>query len=138
MVTVSDLSTLNAFLNLISAILLTVGRYEIKHFRQDLHRKIMIAAVVSSALFLASYLIYHGIVGAVPYAKFDWTRPIYFAILIPHVILAGLMTPFILLALYYAFRMKFDKHKKVVRIIWPVWMFVSVSGIIVYLMLYRL
>jgi uncharacterized membrane protein YozB (DUF420 family) len=135
--TVGDLPTLNAFLNLVSAVLLTVGRYEIKHFRQDLHRKIMIAAVVSSAFFLTSYLIYHSIVGSVPYAKYNWTRPLYFAVLIPHVFFAGLIVPFILLALYYAFRKKFDKHKKVVRIVWPVWMFVSVSGIVVYLMLYR-
>ena len=86
--------------------------------------------------FLTCYLIYHYHVGSVPYLKQDWTRPVYFTILIPHVILAVLMTPFIGIGVYYAIRKNFQKHKRVMRWVWPVWMFVSVSGVVVYLMLY--
>jgi putative membrane protein len=136
--TIRDLPTINALLNFISAILLFIGRFEIKHGRADLHKRIMLSAMVSSMLFLISYSIYHAVVGSVPYAHHNWTRPLYFTILIPHVILAGLMVPFIIMAIYYAFRQRFDRHKRIVRIIWPVWMFVSISGIAVYLMLYRL
>jgi putative membrane protein len=136
--TIRDLPTLNALLNFISAILLFTGRFEIKHGRADLHKRIMLSAMVSSMLFLISYSIYHAAVGSVPYAHHNWTRPLYFTILIPHVILAGLMVPFIIMAVYYALRERFDHHQRIVRIIWPVWMFVSLSGIAVYLMLYRL
>lgn len=133
---VTDLPTLNAALNLLSAIFLTLGYINIKKQRPEVHKKYMIAALISSVCFLTSYLIYHYYVGSVPYPYHDWTRPLYFFILIPHVILAGVQTPFIILAVIHAFRGKFDKHKKIVRWLWPVWMFVSVSGIAVYLMLY--
>jgi uncharacterized membrane protein YozB (DUF420 family) len=138
MIAIKDLPTLNALLNFVSAVLLVIGRIQIKKSRADRHQKIMISALISSTLFLTSYLIYHGAVGSVPYERFDWTRPIYFAILIPHVILAGLMAPFIIMAVYYALRKKFDRHRRLVRWVWPVWMFVSVSGIVVYAMLYHL
>jgi uncharacterized membrane protein YozB (DUF420 family) len=134
---VTDLPTLNAVLNGISTILLFLGYIYIKKGRQTTHRKFMIAAIISSALFLISYLIYHYQVGSVPYPHHDWTRPLYFAILIPHVILAAVMVPFILLALYFAVRKRFESHKKITRWLWPVWIFVSLSGIAVYLMLYQ-
>jgi len=134
---ISYLPTINALFNLSSAILLILGRINIKRGRQDIHRKIMISAMISSALFLTSYLYYHSQVGSIPYRHFDWTRPLYFGILIPHSILAAVMTPFIVLAFIYALRGNFEKHRRVVRIIWPVWMFVSLTGIIVYLMLYQ-
>jgi putative membrane protein len=136
--TIRDLPTLNALLNLISAVLLFIGRFEIKHQRTDLHKRIMLSAMVSSMLFLISYSIYHAAVGSVPYAHYNWTRPLYFTILIPHVFLAGMMVPFIIMAIYYAFHERFDRHKQIVRIVWPVWIFVSISGIAVYVMLYRL
>jgi putative membrane protein len=135
---ISDLSTLNAMLNLASAILLMTGRIEIKRWRADRHKRIMLSAMFTSMLFLVSYSIYHAIVGSVPYSRYDWTRSLYFTILVPHVILAGAIVPFIILAIYYALSQRFDKHKRLVRIVWPVWMFVSLSGIAVYLMLYRL
>jgi putative membrane protein len=131
------LPTLNATLNFISAVLLTFGFVYIKRQQPRIHKKIMLTALVSSALFLISYLIYHANVGSVPYQHYDWTRPVYFTILIPHVILAGLMVPFILAAVWLALKGKFDKHKKLVKWVWPVWMFVSVSGIVIYLMLYH-
>jgi uncharacterized membrane protein YozB (DUF420 family) len=96
----------------------------------------MVSALISSAVFLTCYLIYHAHVGSVPYQHYDWTRPVYFTILIPHIILAAIMTPFILLAVWFAFREKFEKHRKIVRWLWPVWMYVSVSGVLIYLMLY--
>lgn len=97
----------------------------------------MITALVTSALFLTSYLIYHFNVGSVPYPLNDWTRPVYFTILIPHTILATVMTPFILIAVWQALKSNFEKHKKIVHWVWPVWMFVSVSGVAVYFMLYH-
>lgn len=133
----SILPSINASLNAISAILLTFGYINIKHGRRDTHRKFMIAALISSGLFLTTYLIYHNGVGSVPYPHHNWTRPVYFAILIPHVILAALMTPFIVIAVFHALKGRFEKHRRIVRWLWPVWMFVSVSGIAVYLMLYR-
>ncbi len=134
--TVQDLPTLNATLNLISAILLIFGYVYIRSGDRAGHKKFMVAALISSALFLAFYLVYHAAVGSVPYPHHDWTRPLYFIILIPHIILAAVMTPFILIAVWHAFHASFDKHKKIVRWIWPVWMYVSVSGVMIYLMLY--
>lgn len=130
--------TLNATLNGISACLLLWGFVVIKKRRRDTHKKIMITALVSSAAFLVSYVIYHQRVGSVPYPYHDWTRPVYFAILIPHVILAAVMVPFIIFAVTYAFKGRFDRHKRITVWLWPVWMFVSVSGVAIYLMLYRL
>jgi len=135
--TLSDLPAVNAMLNSISAVLLILGRSRIKIGRADQHKIIMILALTVSLLFLTSYLIYHYNVGSVPYPKHDWTRPLYFAILIPHVILAAVMTPFILLAVWFALKGRFEYHKKVVRWVWPVWIFVSFSGVAVYLMLYK-
>ncbi|MEW6413573.1 MAG: DUF420 domain-containing protein [Candidatus Zixiibacteriota bacterium] len=135
---VSDLPTLNAALNLISATLLAFGYVNIKRGRQTVHKRFMVGALVSSALFLISYSIYHYHAGSVPYPHHDWTRPVYFAVLIPHVILAAVMTPFVIATVWLAFRENFKRHRMLARWVWPVWMFVSVSGVIVYLMLYRL
>jgi uncharacterized membrane protein YozB (DUF420 family) len=137
-VSTSDLPHLNALLNAVSAILLISGYISIKKNYPERHKRFMVAALVASLLFLISYLIYHNAVGSVPYPYHDWTRPLYFAILIPHIILAALMVPFIIAAVYYAFREKFDRHRRLVKWVWPVWMFVSLSGIAVYLMLYQL
>lgn len=131
-------ATLNASLNLISAFLLLKGYLKIRRGDRDGHRRFMIAALISSGLFLLSYLIYHYQVGSVSYPYHDWTRTLYFVILIPHIILAALMVPFIVLAVTFALREKFDRHTRITRWLWPVWMFVSVSGVVVYLMLYHL
>jgi uncharacterized membrane protein YozB (DUF420 family) len=136
--TIQHLPTLNACLNLISAILLILGYVNIKRGDRITHKKYMIAALISSGLFLTSYLIYHAVVGSVPYPHFDWTRMLYFIVLVPHIILAGVMTPFILIAVWYAWQQKFEKHRKIVRWIWPVWIYVSISGVVIYLMLYIL
>ena len=130
------LAHVNAVLNTTSAVFLLAGFLQIKKGHQATHKKLMLTALVSSALFLTSYLIYHYEVGSVPYPHQDWTRPVYFAILVPHVILAAVMVPFILLMVWWALRDAFDKHRRLARWVWPVWMFVSVSGVVVYLMLY--
>jgi len=135
---ISDLPTLNAILNSISAVFLVLGYRNIKEGEQQSHKKMMISALVFSGLFLISYIIYHYNVPSTPYPHHDWTRPVYFFILIPHIILAAIMGPFILAAVILAFKGKFETHKKIVKWIWPVWMFVSVSGVIIYLMLYQL
>lgn len=135
---VSDLPTINALLNATAAVLLTLGYISIRTGRRVRHRKFMIAALVVSAAFLTTYLVYHYEVGSVPYPHHDWTRPVYFAILIPHIILAAIMVPFIVTIVVLAARGRFDLHRRIARWVWPVWMFVSVSGVVVYLMLYRL
>jgi uncharacterized membrane protein YozB (DUF420 family) len=136
-VSVSDLPTVNAALNTLSAILLLFGYINIRRRNIEQHKRLMLAALVTSAFFLTSYLIYHYQVGSVPYPYHDWTRPVYFTILIPHVILAGVMVPFIIAGVWFAFRQRFDRHRRLMRWVWPVWMFVSVSGVAVYLMLYQ-
>lgn len=135
---ISDLSTLNALLNAVSATLLIAGYRYIKKGEQEKHKRFMVGALVVSALFLTSYLIYHYYVGSVPYPHHDWTRPVYFIILIPHVILAGIMTPFILVAVWFALKAQFERHRKLVKWVWPVWIYVSLSGVVIYLMLYHL
>lgn len=133
---VRDLPTLNAILNASASVFLLLGYRAIRRGDRVQHKKWMVIALILSILFLTSYLIYHYAVGSVPYPHHDWTRPLYFAILIPHVILATLMTPFILMIVRWAFLENFAKHRKLARIVWPVWMFVSVTGVVVYAMLY--
>lgn len=133
---VTDLPTLNAVLNAVSTVFLSLGYVQIRRGNQSTHQKLMISALVTSALFLTSYLIYHYQVGSVPYPYHDWTRPVYFAILVPHVILAAVMTPFIVGLVWLALTKRFERHRRLARWVWPVWMFVSVSGVVVYLMLY--
>lgn len=134
----SDLPALNAVLNGLSTILLLLGYINIRKGKADVHKKFMLAALVTSLLFLISYTIYHYQVGSVPYPYHDWTRPLYFIILIPHVILAGLMGPFIITIVVFAFRESFERHRRLAKIVFPVWLFVSITGVIVYLMLYQL
>ena len=135
---ISDLPELNAILNLTSAILLGAGYYFIRRKNISAHKKCMVAALITSTAFLTSYVIYHANVGNVPFMKQGWIRPVYFLVLIPHVILAGLVLPFILRTAYLGLTSRFDKHVRVARWTFPVWMYVSVTGVIVYLMLYHL
>ena len=133
------LPTTNALLNCISAAFLTLGYLKIRKGEREQHRRYMLAACFSSALFLICYLWYHYNVGSVPYPHHNWSRPVYFAILVPHIILAAAMVPFIARTLWLAlWRQDFQAHARVARWVWPVWMYVSVSGVAIYLMLYRL
>ncbi len=138
MITISDLPTVNATLNAISTVLLTVGYVLIRQRKMTAHRNCMIAAVVVSALFLTSYLIYHSHAGSKSFTVSGWIRPIYFAILIPHIILAFLILPLALRTLYLAWRKRFAQHRRLARLTLPLWLYVSVTGVIMYWMLYHL
>lgn len=135
---VTDLPALNATLNAISTLLLITGWVLIKRGERQLHRACMIAALVVSALFLTSYVIYHAQVGSVPFTGTGWIRTLYFAILIPHVILAAAIVPPILITASRGLSAKYDKHRRIARWTLPLWLYVSVTGVIVYLMLYQM
>ena len=134
----SDLPAVNACLNGLSAIFLTAGYYFIRRQNKVAHRNCMISAFVTSTIFLACYLTYHLSVKAV--TKFPgqgWVRPVYFSILISHIILAFLIVPLVLVTLHRAVKARFDLHKKIARWTWPIWMYVSVTGVVIYRMLYH-
>ena len=136
--TVHDLPAVNASLNGLATVFLTLGYVFIKRGRRDAHRNCMIAAFTTSTVFLACYLTYHYSVKAV--TKFQGqgvVRPIYFFILITHIILAVVIVPMILMTLYRAWKQRWEAHKKMSRVTWPLWMYVSVTGVIVYMMLYQ-
>ena len=129
---------LDASLNGTSAILLLTGRTLIKHGRMAAHRLVMIVALVSSSLFLVSYLYYHWHVGSVHFQGRGWSRPVYFTILISHTILAAAIVPMIVITLSRALRERFDRHRAIARWTYPLWLYVSVTGVVIYLMLYHL
>ena len=138
MIAISDLPTVNATLNTISTVLLTIGFLMIRRRKIIAHRNCMIAAFVVSGLFLTSYLIYHYHAGSTPFEGTGWIHSIYFAVLIPHIILAATILPLALITLYFALRKRFTKHRRIARWTLPIWLYVSVTGIIVYWMLYHL
>ena len=136
MPTLEQLPALNAALNGTSAILLVIAFVFIKNKRIDAHRRVMLTAFVTSALFLTSYLIYHAQVGSKPYPGVGLMRTIYFSILIPHVILAAAVLPLAIVTLWRGLSMDVARHRKIARITLPIWLFVSVTGVVVYFMLY--
>jgi putative membrane protein len=138
MLSVSDLPALNAALNSIAAVLIALGYYFIRVRRIDAHRRCMIAALLVSALFLVSYLTYHYFAGSVRYTKQDWTRPIYFFVLVTHILLAAAIVPLVLRTVYLGLRNRLAAHVRIARWTFPIWMYVSVTGVVVYVMLYRL
>ena len=135
--TLRDLPTLNASLNALSALLLLLGYACIRTGRRDAHRALMLAAFTSSAVFLGSYLVYHFQVGSVPFKGAGAIRVVYFAILISHTTLAAAVVPLALITLIRALRERFDAHRKIARWTFPIWLYVSVTGVVVYAMLYR-
>ncbi len=134
----SDLPTLNACLNVIAALFLSAGYYWIRRGETARHRRCMLLACSASAMFLVSYVIYHVQVGSVRFEREGWIRPVYFAVLITHVTLAIAIVPLVLLTVGRALRGSFERHRRVARWTWPLWMYVSVSGVAVYAMLYHL
>ena len=134
----SSLPTLNAVLNSTSAILLITGYVLIRRRRVTQHRVCMLAAFASSTLFLISYLVYHANVGSVAFTGQGSVRVIYLSILISHVVLAVMILPLALVTLTHALRGRFDRHRRIARWTLPVWLYVSVTGVVVYVMLYRL
>ncbi len=135
---VRDLPTLNALLNAAAALLLLAGWWFIRRKRREAHRRAMLAAVATSALFLASYLVYHYEVGSVRFQGQGAVRAVYFAVLVSHTVLAVAIVPLVLLTLARALRGRFDAHRALARYTLPAWIWVSVSGVVVYWMLYRL
>jgi uncharacterized membrane protein YozB (DUF420 family) len=129
---------IDASLNGTSAVLLLVGRGFIKRGNMAAHRAVMLAALVSSSVFLACYLYYHWHVGSVHFQGQGWSRPVYFSILISHTILAAAIVPMIIITLSRALRERFDRHRAIARWTYPLWMYVSITGVIVYFMLYHL
>jgi uncharacterized membrane protein YozB (DUF420 family) len=129
---------INATLNGASTILLLIGYGFIRRGRVAAHRATMITALISSTLFLTSYVYYHAHVGSVRFQGQGWSRPVYFAILISHVTLAVAIVPLVIITLSRALRERFDRHKAIARWTYPLWLYVSVTGVIVYFMLYHL
>ena len=135
--TVQDLPSLNASLNSIAAVLLLSGYIAIKNNKRDLHRNLMVSALGVSALFLTSYLIYHYHVPSKKFPDLGWIKTVYLIILIPHIILAAVMVPMILKTFWHAWKEDWESHKKIARITFPIWMYVSITGVIIYFMLYH-
>jgi uncharacterized membrane protein YozB (DUF420 family) len=135
---ISSLPALNALLNGSSAVLLTVGRTFIRRGQMRAHRLLMLAALCTSSAFLASYLYYHAHVGSVHFTGQGWSRPLYFSILLSHTVLAAVIVPMILLTLTRALRARYGLHRAIARWTFPLWMYVSVTGVVIYLMLYKL
>lgn len=135
--TVHDLPTLNASLNTVSFVLLLSGYVAIKKGHKKLHIRLMLSALAVSAAFLTSYLIYHYSVPSKKFPDLGWIKTIYLLILFPHIILATVMVPMIIKTFWHGFRGEWDKHKKIARLTFPIWIYVSITGVIVYLMLYR-
>ena len=137
MAIVSSLPTVNATLNSLSAVLLLVGYAAIRGKRVALHRACMLAAFVVSALFLVSYVVYHVQAGSTPFSGRGLLRTVYFAILITHVVLAATILPMAIATLGRALHGRFAAHRRIARWTWPVWMYVSVTGVVIYVLLYR-
>ena len=129
---------LNAGLNGASAVLLTTGRVLIRKKKVRLHRACMITAVVTSSLFLISYLYYHAHVRSVHFPGTGWVRPLYFTILISHTVLAAVVVPLVVLSLNYGLSSRFDRHRRLARWTFPIWLYVSLTGVVVYIMLYQI
>lgn len=134
----ADLPTANATLNALSTLLLTLGFLFIKRGHRQAHRNCMIGACCASLLFLTGYVIYHFHAGRTVFADPAWFRPIYLAILLTHTVLAVVILPLVLLTLLRALRGAFDRHQRIARWTWPLWMYVSVTGVAIYLLLYHI
>ena len=135
---IAALPGVNATLNGISAILLTTGYLLIRRGHVTLHKRCMLAALTSSALFLTSYVIYHLHTGSRPFAGQGAIRVIYFAILLTHVVLAAVIVPLALVTATRGLRSQFDRHVRIARWTLPLWLYVSVTGVVIYVMLYQL
>jgi uncharacterized membrane protein YozB (DUF420 family) len=136
--TISDLPALNATLNATAATLLVIGYILIRRGRVQQHRRVMLAAFTVSTLFLISYLIYHANIGSRPFPGTGTIRTVYLTILLTHIVLAIVIVPMVLITLSRGLRERFDRHAAIARWTLPLWLYVSVTGVIVYVMLYRM
>lgn len=133
----TDLPALNASLNSVAAVLLTLGYVFIRRGDMQRHKACMLCACGVSTAFLASYLVYHWQVGSVPFTGQGWVRPVYFSILLSHIVLAIVILPLAATTLLRAWRGDYDRHRAIARWTWPLWMYVSLTGVAIYLMLYH-
>ena len=138
MIPLELLPTVNATLNTLSAVFLVSGYLCIRKKKIAAHKASMLSAVATSALFLTSYLVYHYYTGSHPFAGQGWLRPVYFSILLSHTILAAAIVPLILVTLRRAWKGDFELHARIARRTLPLWLYVSVTGVVVYFMLYHL
>ena len=137
MLSLHDLPAVNAVLNGISAVLLVVAWILILNRRIDAHRRVMIAAFSTSSLFLICYIVYHAQVGSVRFTRQGLVRPLYFAILITHVTLAAAVLPLAVVTLSRGLKARYDRHRAIARWTLPIWLYVSVTGVLVYVLLYQ-
>ena len=137
MIATNTLPALNATLNATSAILLVLGWRLIKAKQRAAHQVVMLTAVVTSTVFLVSYLAYHAQVGAVRFPGRGWIRPVYFGILVTHTMLAAAIVPLVLRTLFLAARQRLEAHRRIARVSLPLWLYVSVTGVLIYWLLYR-
>ena len=135
---ISDLPALNATLNATSAVLLLLAYRAIRRHDIERHRRLMLAAAATSAIFLVSYLTYHAHVGSVRFMGQGAVRTLYFAILITHTILAAAIVPLVLRTLYLGLKRRDERHRRLARWTFPLWLYVSVTGVVIYAMLYHL
>jgi uncharacterized membrane protein YozB (DUF420 family) len=135
---VRDLPALNASLNALSTVLLVTGYVLVRQRKLIAHRNVMIAALVCSVLFLTSYLIYHAQVGSVKFQGQGTARTVYFAILLTHTVLAALVPFLAVITVWRAYRRQYDRHARIARWTLPIWLYVSVTGVVVYWMLYQM
>ncbi len=135
----TDLPAINAFFNSLSTICLILGFYFIKRDNksEELHKKCMFGALFFSTIFLIGYLIYHYHHGSTKFPDLGWIKTFYLIILIPHIILAAVMVPMILMTVYHALKDNREKHRKIARITYPIWLYVSFTGVLIYLMVYQ-
>jgi putative membrane protein len=136
-VTVHDLPAVNATLNALSGVLLVIGYALIRTRRIAQHRAVMIAAFVTSSLFLVCYVVYHAQVGSVRFTRQGLVRPLYFTILITHVTLAAAVPPLAIVTLSRGLKARYDRHRRIARWTLPIWLYVSVTGVLVYVLLYQ-
>lgn len=132
------LPTVNASLNALSAVLLSIGYVAIRNGKREVHRRLMLSACGTSVLFLVSYLTYHALAGSTRFTGEGWVRPVYFAILLSHTVLAVVIVPLVLLSVYNGLRNRIEFHRRISRWTLPIWLYVSVTGVLVYLFLYQI
>ena len=137
MLTIHSLPAVNATLNAISGVLLIVAYALIRTRRIEQHRRVMIAAFATSSLFLVCYLVYHAQVGSVPFTRQGFVRPLYFTILVTHVTLAAAVLPLAIVTLSRGLKARYAQHRRIARWTFPIWLYVSVTGVLVYVLLYQ-
>lgn len=135
--TVHDLPAVNASLNALSGVLLLTGYIMIRTRRIKQHRRCMIAAFITSSVFLVCYIVYHAQVGSVPFTRQGFVRPLYFTILVTHVTLAAAVLPLAIVTLSRGLKGRYPLHVRIARWTFPIWLYVSVTGVLVYVLLYQ-